>query len=217
MSQSKTEIAYNYIKGKIVEGELIPRTSISEEDFQEALQMSRTPIREAILQLQNEFFLEMYPRKGIRVAPITFELLNEVFDLRRTVEPHIFEKACGKLPTSWLLKQKNRFLDPTVPKEDIVRYAHYLEDVDSDFCGAVLQASDNRFFVESMQLAYDHVHRICALAKRETAVVENDLKEHIAIIDAMCNNDPKLVFSLVSKHVENTRKNVFMYFLDNNV
>lgn len=61
---------YNYISGKINEGSLMPMEKINEQLICEELQISRTPVREALIQLATEGYLENIPRKGFRVRPI---------------------------------------------------------------------------------------------------------------------------------------------------
>lgn len=61
---------YNYISEKINEGSLSPNEKISEQLICEELQISRTPVREALIQLATEGYLENLPRRGFRVRPI---------------------------------------------------------------------------------------------------------------------------------------------------
>lgn len=61
---------YNYISEKINEGSLTPKEKINEQLICEELQISRTPVREALIQLATEGYLENIPRKGFRVRPI---------------------------------------------------------------------------------------------------------------------------------------------------
>ena len=129
MSTSKMEFAYSFIKNKIITGELAPLANISEDALQAELQFSRTPIREALLQLQAENFLEIYPRKGVIVAPLTFELFHEIYEVRRVVEPYLFRCATEKLPENWLLRIRERFLHSPVSPEDTQQFNAYQEKV----------------------------------------------------------------------------------------
>lgn len=214
MGISKTQSAYSYIKGKIISGELAPSATISEEALQEELEMSRTPIREAILQLQAENFLDIYPRKGVVVAPLTFGLLNEIYDVRRVVEPHLFCSAAGKLPENWLQRIRERFLNVPVPRDNLQKFSTYHENLDWEFCSVVLQSVDNRFLRDSMRQAYDHSRRVCSLSKRSLDAVDEDLKEHVAIVDSMIAKDLDRLAEMVRTHVEHTWRNNFMRFFD---
>lgn len=214
MSLSKTDVAYSYIKKKIITGARPPRADVSEEALQAELKMSRTPIREALLQLQAENFLEVYPRKGIVVAPISLDLLNEVYEVRRIVEPYLFRSACGRLPEKWLVRMKEKFLNAPVPKEDFAKFASYHEDLDWEFCSSVLRSVGNRFLQESMRRAYDHSYRFCALSSRESNPIDRDIQEHVRIIDYMIAGDADSVENAVREHVDHTRRSIFMRVLD---
>lgn len=67
---AKSDIAYEIIKEKIIKGELQPLSDISEEALQQELNISRTPIREAIQKLSKEGFVYIYARKGTLVSPV---------------------------------------------------------------------------------------------------------------------------------------------------
>ena len=189
-------------------------TCLPEEEFEKELHMSRTPIREALLRLEGENFLEVYPRKSIVVAPVTFDLLTEVYDMRRFVEPNIFKNACDRIPKSWLLKERDKFLNAPFSDDEMEEFNRYHENLDADFCNTVLQSASNRFVMDSMRLTYEHIQRICALTNRDPATVASDAMEHVAIIDAMLKNDKEAVFSLVTQHVESNRKKMFMHFVN---
>lgn len=69
--KSKADEAYNIIKEKIVNLQLQPSADISEEKLIQELNISRTPIREALQKLAKDGFVIVYPRKGTIVADIT--------------------------------------------------------------------------------------------------------------------------------------------------
>ncbi len=112
MKQGKTDLAYRIIKGKILSGELKALSDISEDRLQEELNISRTPIREALQKLEQEKLVYIYPRKGIIVSGVTVELLNEVYEMRELIEPFVAKSVCRKLPEDWLLNMKQRLVEP---------------------------------------------------------------------------------------------------------
>ena len=83
----KTDYAYEYIKGKIISGEYPPLSDISEDTLQKELEVSRTPVREAILRLEKEDLVHVYPRKGTIVSAITLDLIEDVYGVRELIEP----------------------------------------------------------------------------------------------------------------------------------
>ena len=73
---SKSEYAYEQIKEMIITGKLAPLSDVSETDLQNALGVSRSPIREAILRLEREAMLKIYPRKGTIVTDVPQDLID---------------------------------------------------------------------------------------------------------------------------------------------
>ncbi len=72
---------YNYISGKINDGSLKPEEKISEQQIADALGISRTPIREALIQLASDGYLENMPRRGFRVKLLDVNKAKELYEI----------------------------------------------------------------------------------------------------------------------------------------
>jgi DNA-binding GntR family transcriptional regulator len=83
MSQylSLKDHVYNYISEKINDGSLKPEDKINEQQISDALGISRTPIREALIQLAAEGYLESIPRKGFRVRNLDYNKAKELYEI----------------------------------------------------------------------------------------------------------------------------------------
>lgn len=213
MTQSKTDFAYKIIKEKILSGELPPPAPISEEALQTELKISRTPIREALRALRKEGFVEIYPRKGILVAPISLDLLKDIYDVRLAIEPIVARRACGKIPDSALLEFRARLTNPPKNLTQNADISRYYNTLDSDFHRALSQYAQNRFFSESMALVSDHERRIRNMTFNPAT---NDvvIAEHLAMIDALLARDEPRLAELACQHVENAKKKAFYRILD---
>lgn len=80
------EQVYKHLREVIIRGELEPDKIYSEQSFAELLNVSRTPVREAILQLKNEDFLEIHPNKGFSVKKVTISDVRKILHLRIAIE-----------------------------------------------------------------------------------------------------------------------------------
>ena len=159
MSNVKTDIAYSEIKRKIIHWELAPLSDISEDALQKELDISRTPIREAIKRLEQEGFIYIYPRKGTIVSEITSNLIKSVFEIREVNEPYIFKKNIDKISRQWLMEMKNNFLK--APKDlNCGKLKRFYIDLDRNLHTTVIKSSDNAFLVNMLMLVYDHDQRI---------------------------------------------------------
>lgn len=92
---SASDRVYDLIKGRILSGELVGGTMISEGEAAEATGLSRTPVREAFLRLQAEDWLTLYPKRGALVRLVAPGEADAVLDARRMVETHAAEHLCS--------------------------------------------------------------------------------------------------------------------------
>ena len=100
--------AYNTIRQKIVTCEYAPGTFLNEELLTTELGLSRTPVRDALSRLEQEGLIEIKPKKGIIVMPLSINTINMIFEVRQLYEPYI------------LLNYGNAL------SEDNLRFSHFL-------------------------------------------------------------------------------------------
>lgn len=112
MILGKTDSAYDYIKEKIISGEYPPMSDLSEDKLQKELNISRTPVREAILRLEKEDFVYVYPRKGTIITDVTQDLIEDIYQVRRLIEPEMVVSSMHQIDKDWLRDMRRRFLEP---------------------------------------------------------------------------------------------------------
>ncbi|MFN2745848.1 GntR family transcriptional regulator [Bacillus sp. z60-18] len=96
--RSARDQVYDWLKEDIMKFRLTPGTHISEKEISERYEVSRTPVREAFLQLSREGLLEIYPQKGTRVSLIDLHLVEEARFMRENLEKAVAELACEDFP-----------------------------------------------------------------------------------------------------------------------
>ena len=74
--------AYDYLYHAVLKGEILPTQVYSEQYFADLMGISRTPVREAVMQLSQEGFLQVYPNKGFSVKKVKAEEVEELFGYR---------------------------------------------------------------------------------------------------------------------------------------
>ena len=82
-------LAYNTIRNKIVTCQYAPGTFLNEEQLTTELSLSRTPVRDALGRLEQEGLLEIRPKCGILVRPLTLNDIDMTFEVRMLYEPYI--------------------------------------------------------------------------------------------------------------------------------
>ena len=78
MAEALTNQAYEYLYNKIISCEYLPGQELNEKQLLEETSFGRTPLREALLMLQSESLIEIFPRKGMRITAFTEKRIEEV-------------------------------------------------------------------------------------------------------------------------------------------
>lgn len=182
----------------ILTGQLLPGDALQEAKLGELLDMSRTPVREAIKSIEAEGLAERDGR-FLRVRRLSEEDVNEIFLLRETLEVHGTRMATA-LPPATLDAMKSRIhaLMQSGPGEGEEHWR-----VDEDFHLMLAGAAENRTLVRALR---DLRLRTCMFD--HTRLPQRFLKgceEHLAIIDALENGDAPQAAALMSGHIRNAR------------
>lgn len=199
------EKAYKLIKDKIIECELVPGSNISEAQIAEELGISRTPVREALLRLNQEKFVVIYPRKGIIVSPITVKDIHEVFQIREIIEPQIGKIAFKNMSEEYLINLKEKFKNANFDPRNSSRREYF--HMDAEFHKYIVQSGNNEHLIRFSNEIYDLDYRIRVMSTLETADIDKrSTPEHIAIIDALISRNPDKIEKTIREHVESARK-----------
>ena len=180
-------------------------SDVSEDKLQIELGLSRTPIREAILQLEKEGFLYVYPRKGTIVAEVSKDLVEEIYQIRMLTEPFITVEASRFISRTWLEDMKHRLANPPEELSDN-KLREYFISLDWELHSTILENCRNRFLQNEMRNVYDHNQRIRLKASNPKSGYDNSVEEHIRIIDAMLDNDTERIMAEVTNHVSESKK-----------
>ena len=93
--RSAAQLAYDYVKARLLDGRFAGGTLLSENEIAQRLDVSRTPVRQAFVQLEAEGLLELYPRRGALVVPISPSEADDVLEARMLIEQHAARRAAS--------------------------------------------------------------------------------------------------------------------------
>ncbi len=204
---SKADDAYRIIKDKIVTLQLKPSSDISEDELIKELNISRTPIREAIQKLAKDRFVIVYPRKGTVVSEISLDLINSIYEVRLLNEPHMARNACMRVSDEWLRMLKKGFLD-FKGKEDLLAYI----DLDYELHKGLTSYTNNIFLKNMFSVVNDHNHRIRIQTSKRNRDYQRSVQEHLLILEAMERRDEDAVEQAVRDHVLTAKQEAFEYY-----
>lgn len=201
-SQSVTDL----LRAKIVEGHWNAGDRLGEVELAALLNVSRTPIREALARLAAEGLVVMSPNKGARVATWTAERLNEIFDLRLLLEPVATGMAVGRL--------SDEEIDDL---EDLAERMQHLGNADGDRDFPAIAQLNRRFHAiltektQSSQLAATltsvrHVNLATVNYQHfEEDALSRSLSHHFEIVAAVRAGNSEWVESVMRCHLHNAR------------
>ncbi len=174
--------AYNLIKRQIITNETPAGTQINDREIAERLGVSRTPIREAILLLQKEGFVEVMPRHGVRVRPIFPEDIRELFDILTALETLAVGLLAARRPA---LEAIGPLIEAVKAMETALKKGEFPAWIEADerFHRSLFQLAGNRRLAEAGMRYRDQVQRahVVALKLRPTPI--KSVEGHAKLIE----------------------------------
>lgn len=141
---------YNYISDKINEGELKPDEKINEKVIMADLNISRTPVREALIQLATEGYLENIPRKGFIVKPVDTEKSKELYALLGVLDAFAAELAFDFITPEDIDRMEALATQMTAAIETYDFKAYY--KLQNDFHFVYIKKCHNEELINTMKL-----------------------------------------------------------------
>jgi DNA-binding GntR family transcriptional regulator len=186
--KSNTQVAFEEIRGLIFTGELGAGSSHLESELAEMLGMSRTPVREAALMLEAQGLLELRPRKGVRILPVSVDDMREIYEILTELESHAAENAASRDdPGADLdgLEQSIRDMDEAIEVKDLEAWAR----ADQHFHSELVRLGGNSriVLIAAMMAAQVQRARATTLPMRVLPRQSND--DHRAVLEAIRNGD----------------------------
>lgn len=195
--------AYEYIKEKIQNFELGPGMPVSDRGLEQELDMSRSPIREAIIRLTAEGLVELTDR-GTLVTSITLRDIVEICQARRAVEVASVQILMenGGLHEEQKARLTQCFKSLQQAKEPVENYFY-----DDQFHDLIMEFSGNSRLVEISHQMRAQIYRArwlnCVLPERMHEAEE----EHAAIYQALMSDDGEKSVLAVQNHLDQSEKN----------
>src|SRR5262249_25935255 len=108
---SLVDLAYREIRRRILDNKYPPAHQVLEHELAAELGMSRTPIREALVRIQNDKFVRLIPRHGMRVVPLSLEDLRDMYEVLTALELAAIQRLSRSQFSSKAPKELDRAID----------------------------------------------------------------------------------------------------------
>ena len=196
---------YAHVKARLLDGTFLPGSLLSENEVSQRLGLSRTPVRQAFVQLEAEGLLELYPKRGALVVPVAASEIEDVFEARLLVEEHCARRAANAgarlvADLEPLIAEQQEAVAQGAP--GMAAFAR----ADRHFHRAIVHAAGNAILTRLYDALRDRQQRIAAVSlARNPGDAERFVAEHLGIVEALSRSDGPAAAELVSAHLRAAR------------
>lgn len=201
-SAAKQDI-YSVLREMILTFELYPGSRVTETELADYFEVSRTPIREALLKLENEGHLTIRAKQGCFIRQIDIAELSEYYRVRTALEIAAVEDACNHMPTNEV-ERLITFWTPDNKPEAVT--ANQMEAWDESFHIAIALGGKNEVLVKYLQDINDHIRVIRRVDFDNTDRIKRTFEEHYKILQAILHRDATAARSLIKRHIQRSEE-----------
>ncbi|MEU6530841.1 GntR family transcriptional regulator [Streptomyces sp. NPDC046928] len=191
---------YSHVKQGVLERRYEGGTLLTEGELAEAVGVSRTPVREALLRLEAEGLIKLYPKKGALVLPVSAQEIKDVVETRMLVEEHAARKAVPAPPG--LLDRLEELLDRQKAQAAAGDFAAAAV-TDRCFHAEIVRSGGNEILSRLYDQLRDRQLRMgAAVMHSHPDRIAKTLSEHEEILTALRAGDPQAAVALVHRHID---------------
>jgi len=197
--QTSSDAVYERLHARILDNVLVPGSYATEQDLAETFGVSRTPVREAMVRLRDEGLVELIPRRGLRVLPVSLTDMIEIYQILTSLECTAAELAATQRPNASDLKPLERAcvaMDRALAKDDLEAWAA----ADETFHLHLLALSGNARIQQIVRKYWDQIHRARFITLKLGPRPHTSAAEHRDIIAALAVGDADTAQRLVRLH-----------------
>ncbi len=204
--ESLAKMAYEAIRQSILSGEWKIGELYNEKAIAADLGISRTPVREALLELASQDLILFLPRRGLMVNRFSRRDVNEIFEVRKAIEMAAVEKIAAASPAFDLFEIEQSLLN----QRKAVKDKNYLAFMEADrlFHTSFSDLTNNRRIIAILENIRDIIHvmgvKALALEGRALEVIE----EHHAIFEAVKKGNSEESRRAMAYHLEQSKEAV---------
>lgn len=205
-SNSLHSRVYNRIRNDILNGVYEPGESLVELKLSEELGVSRTPVREALRQLELEGLVQSVPNKGATVRGVTEQDIQDIYTIRMLIEGLAARWAAEKI-TPEELEELKEAVDLEEFYTTKSNYGNLLR-FDTRFHDIIFKASKSKPLMYTLSTFHRYVQKARRVSMSSPERAAEVLQEHKAILQAIIDRDADRAEKLMTQHVKNASLNL---------
>jgi len=197
------ENAYNYVKSQILNLGFKPGEYLTDIQISNKLNISRTPVREAFRMIEREGLLVYEARRGWRVYTLTLDDINEIFEIKITLEGELSRKAalCEDKHLRNKLKETISFMRKAEETDDVESWIA----VDTDLHHTIFLMAHNQRALQILENINDQWNRLRIGFSARTGRINRSIIEHEALVQAILDGDGESAEQRTRDHLRNVQ------------
>lgn len=205
-SRALRDLAYDDIKARIITCALKPGEYINEAAVCAMTGFGRTPVHQAIDRLCVEGFVDVIPRKGAIVKPMSFDEIMQIVEARSANEALGVRLAAQRAQPEEITRLRAILTEASGALSD--GSAETLMRLDRDFHGVIARASRNAVLADILSKLHDRSLRVWFVAFNSPGRNRLVHEEHVSICEAIARHDPDAAEAAMRSHVESFRNHL---------
>jgi DNA-binding GntR family transcriptional regulator len=198
---SLVDNAYAAIRQRILDNAYPPGMQALEQALAAELGISRTPVREALIRLQQEGLVEVVPRHGMRVLPVSAADMKDIYEILTALEAMAAELVVRRQPGAKALRplvEATNEMASALRADDLDAWAR----ADERFHRHLIELTGNRLLVEAVQNCWDRAHRARMVTLRMRPKPQDSTREHMEVVEMIRRGDARGAFEAHRRHRE---------------
>lgn len=198
--------AYETIKHEIITCALAPGEYVNEAGLCSRLKLGRTPVHQALQRLMLEGLVEIMPRKGAIVKPVSLDQVMQIIEIRLLNEAYCARLAAERADDATIAE-----LDEILTRARHHTRVHNIEQMmlcDRDFHNVLARVANNAVLSDVLRRLHDRSLRLWFISLKAADHHENVQEQHEAILEAIRHHDPVRAESAMRAHIESFRDNM---------
>ncbi|POT56905.1 hypothetical protein C3432_16130 [Citrobacter amalonaticus] len=199
-----SEKTYQQLKAKIIANEL--KGAISENELCLELNVSRTPLREALFRLMTEGWIEPSKNKTKTIKPITFSEIRDIFQIRKDIEIMVLNLSWDNQVPQCYQAIKNK-IEAGFEQQN----TSLLLEADNELHEQLLSDCHNAIVTKTLSFIYDRLRMLRSDKMKSDSIIDSS-EEHLKICDGIIARDIEQTREAIAQHVKNSYNRLFSSF-----
>ena len=188
------------LKANIISMELKPGMMVSENELAAQLNLSRTPVREALMDMAQYGVVDVMPQRGSRISLIDYNLVEEARFARQVLETAIMPIVCENASSAQIAQLRQNLRFQQLSQEPEMGDSFNFMELDNDFHRLlfhIAQKDNTMRMLEGMTIHFDRVRALALTVVKDQKVIS----DHTQICDAIERKDVAAAQEIVAKHL----------------